>query len=229
MQITHKPEMVVNFAEVILEDFTEESKKRSGLHRSDVIACPLKCYWRLTGEIEPIYSSESVGILVIGTLAHLALHKNFDAQEKIFNLDGMDVTVDAILGKINDSPIDFPIESKTTRKKIWRKEDIPEDWIQQLAIAMSVMNVDKGYLMIINVVSFAISVWEITMSYDERTMFLRAAIYQKNDILQKVKDKRPDLLRPKRSECEWCAYKPARKREDGGCPYYNPLPKDPTK
>jgi len=229
MRIQHCSEMVQNFAEIMMEGFTKQSKTRTGLHRSDVIACPLKCYWRLTGLIKPIYTSQSVGILLIGTLAHIALHKNFDAQEKVFNLDGMDVTIDAILGKLHDSPIDYPIESKTTRKKIYRKEDIPEEWLQQLAIAMSVMNVDTGYLMIFNVITFSITVWEVNMRWDEREMFINAAKWQKNSILDAVAKLKPELLTPKRSECEWCAYKPMKKRElDAGCQYYNPMPRKPA-
>lgn len=222
--------MVQNFAEIIMKDFTKQSKERTGLHRSDVIACPLKCYWRLTGLIKAIYDSGSVGILLIGTLAHIALHKNFDAQEKVFDLDGMDVTVDAILGEENSSRIDYPIESKTTRKKIFRKEDIPEDWLQQLAIAMSVMHVDFGYLMIFNVISFSITVWEVALSFEEQEMFLRAAKYQKDSILNAIELRKPELLQPKRSECQWCPYRPMRKREmDAGCQFYNPLPREFTK
>ena len=219
--------MVQNFAEILMSDFTKQSKTRTGLHRSDVIACPLKCYWRLTGLIKSIYTSQNVGILLIGTLAHIALHKNFDAQEKVFDLDGMDVTVDAILGKLHDSPIDYPIESKTTRKRIYRKEDLPEEWLQQLAIAMAVMNVDTGYLMIFNVITFSMTVWEITMRWDERNMFIDAAKWQKNSILDAVAKRKPELLQPKRSECEWCAYRPMRKREDVGCKWYNPMPRKP--
>jgi CRISPR/Cas system-associated exonuclease Cas4 (RecB family) len=226
MRIEHKSEMVQNFAEIMMSDFTEKSKSRTGLHRSDVIACPLKCYWRLTGLIKPIYSSSSVGILLIGTIAHLVLHKNFDAQEKVFDLDGMDVTVDAILGEKSGSKIDFPIESKTTRKQIFRKEDLPEEWLQQLAIAMSVMGVDKGYLMIINVVSFAMTVWEISLSDEEREMFKKAAIYQKNAIIDAINQKKPELLHAKRSDCQWCPYAPMRKRDGDGCPYHNPLPRE---
>lgn len=228
MQILYRPDMVVTFADIMLADFNEESKKRTGWHRSDVISCPLKAYWRMTGEIEAVYTSESVGILVIGTLAHLLIHKNFDAQEKVFDLDGMNVTVDAILGKANNSPIDYPIESKTTRKTMFRKEDIPVEWIQQLAIAMSVMGIDKGYMMIVNLVSFHVSIWEFTMSKEERDIFLKAAIVTKRDMQKCIDMKRPDLMTPKHEDCEWCAYKPLPTRE-GGCPWYSPIKKEKGK
>lgn len=223
MRITHCSEMVQNFAEIMMSDFTKQSKQRTGIHRSDVIACPLKCYWRLTGLIKPIYTSQNVGILLIGTLAHIALHKNFDAQEKIFDLDGMDVTIDAILSQVN---IEHPIESKTTRKRIYRKEDIPEEWLQQLAIAMTAMDIDTGYLMIFNVITFSITVWEINMRRDEREMFYYAAKWQKDSILDAVVKRKPELLSPKRSECQWCQYRPMKQRELGeSCKFYNPLPK----
>jgi len=225
MRIQHKSEMVQNFANIMLKDFRKDSKKRTGLHRSDAIACPLKAYWRLTGLIKPIYTSQSVGILLIGTLAHIALHKNFDAQEKVYDLHGITITVDAILGELSGSNIEYPIESKTTRKRIYRKEDIPEEWIEQLAIAMSVMNVDKGYLMIFNVINFSITVWEIIMDEEERDMFTNAVIAIVGSILDAIAKKRPDLLQPKITECKWCPYRPMRKRNMGeGCQFYKPEP-----
>jgi CRISPR/Cas system-associated exonuclease Cas4 (RecB family) len=228
MQIMYRPDMVVTFADIMMADFKEESAKRTGFHRSDAISCPLKCYWRMTGEIEGVFTSDSVGILLIGTLTHLLIHKNFDAQEKVFDLDGMNVTVDAILGKLNDSPIDYPIESKTTRKTIRRKEDIPVEWIEQLSIAMSVMGVNKGYLMIINLVSFDIAIWEFTINEVEREMFLKAAIFAKREIEAALKSKRPDLLTPKHEDCKYCIYRPLKNRE-GGCPWYQAPKEESTR
>jgi CRISPR/Cas system-associated exonuclease Cas4 (RecB family) len=221
--------MVQQFAEIMLKGFSKHSKERTGLHRSDAIACPLKAYWRLTGLIPAIYTSQNVGILLIGTLAHIALHQNFDAQEKVFDLHGVSVTVDAIMGQ--EGQKQFPIESKTTRKKIYRKEDLPQEWIEQLAIAMAVMDVDTGYLMVFNVISFSITVWEISeMSKEEREMFLNGCVWQVGSILDAIEKKKPELLSPKFNDCEWCPYRPMRKRvdEDSGCPFYKPKPKEQT-
>jgi hypothetical protein len=213
--------MVDAFAKIMMRDFSKDQKTRSGLHRSDAIACPLKAYWRLTGEIQAIYDSSNVGILLIGTLAHIALHKNFDAQEEIHDVHGVNVTIDAIFGVDSGSGgVRYPIESKTTRKKIYSKGDIPQEWIEQLGIAMGVCDVDLGYLMVFNVISFSITVWEIAMNREERQMFLDGMVYQVGTILNSVKEKKPELLQPKRIECKWCAYRPMRKRESNGCPWY---------
>jgi hypothetical protein len=221
MQITHKAEMVQKFAEIMMKDFSKGQKDRSGLHRSDAIACPLKAYWRLTGEIQAIYDSSNVGILLIGTLAHIALHKNFDAQEEIHDVHGVNVTIDAIFGLESGSGGKrFPIESKTTRKKIYSKADIPQEWLEQLGIAMGVCDVDFGYLMVFNVINFSMTVWEIAMSKEERQMFLDGMVYQVGTILDSIKQKKPELLQPKRTECKWCPYRSMRKREGNGCPWY---------
>jgi len=213
--------MVQRFAEIMMRDFSKDQKTRSGLHRSDAIACPLKAYWRLTGGIQAIYDSSNVGILLIGTLAHIALHKNFDAKEEVHVVHGVNVTIDAIFGLESGSGgVRYPIESKTTRKKIYSKADIPQEWLEQLGIAMGVCDVDLGYLMVFNVINFSITVWEIYMAKDERQMFLDGMVYQVGTILDSVEKKKPELLQPKRIECKWCGYRPMRKREGNGCPWY---------
>lgn len=215
--------MVQKFADIIMEDFTKQQKNRTGLHRSDVISCPLKAYWRLTGKFSSIWDSQSVGILSIGTLGHIALHKNFNAQEEIHDLHGISVTIDAI------TEIDgkrYPIESKTTRKQIFSKDQLPQEWIEQLAIAMAVLNVEKGFLMIFNLIAFSITVWEIIMSKDEAQMFLNGCVWQIGSIVNAVEKGTPELLQPKIGECPWCSYRPMRKRLDGGCPFYKPKPKE---
>lgn len=221
MQITHKAEMVQRFADIMMRDFSHQQKDRSGLHRSDAIACPLKAYWRLTGEISSIYDSQNVGILLIGTLAHIALHKNFDAQEEVHDVHGVNVTIDAIFGLESGSGgVRYPIESKTTRKRIYSKADIPQEWLEQLGIAMGVCDVDLGYLMVFNVINFSITVWEISMSKEERQMFLDGMVYQVGTILKSIEEKKPETLQPKRIECKWCPYRPMKKRQTMGCPWY---------
>lgn len=218
MQITHKAEMVQKFAEIMMKDFSKGQKDRSGLHRSDAIACPLKAYWRLTGEIQAIYDSSNVGILLIGTLAHIALHKNFDAQEEVHDLHGISVTIDAIFGLEGGKKC--PIESKTTRKKIYSKADIPQEWFEQLGIAMGVCDSDLGYLMVFNVITFSMMVFEISMTKEERQMFVDGMVYQVGTILNAIDKRKPELLQPKHIECKWCAYRPMRRREGNGCLWY---------
>lgn len=211
----------MKFADIMMSDFSKDQKDRSGLHRSDAIACPLKAYWRLTGEIQAIYDSQNVGILLIGTLAHIALHRNFDAQEEVHPVSGINVTIDAIFGVDSGSGGKrFPIESKTTRKRIYSKADIPQEWLEQLGIAMGVCDTDIGYLMVFNVITFSITVWEISMSKVERQMFLDGMVYQVGTILKAIEEKKPEVLQPKPIECHWCPYRPMRKREGKGCPWY---------
>lgn len=221
MRIEHKSEMVSKFADILMRDFSHQQKDRGGCHRSDAISCPLKAYHRLTGDVQAIYDSGNVGILLIGTLAHIALHKNFDAQEEVHDVHGISVTIDAIFGAESGSGgIRYPIESKTTRKKIYGKGDIPQEWLEQLGIAMGVLDVDLGYLMVFNVITFSMMVFEISMNKEERQMFVDGMVFQVGTILNSVEQKKPELLQPKRMECHWCAYRPMRRREGNGCPWY---------
>jgi hypothetical protein len=181
----------------------------------------LKGYWRLTGEINAIYDSQNVGILLIGTLAHIALHQNFDAQEEQHDLNGIKITIDAIFGLNSGSGGKrYPIESKTTRKRIYSKADIPQEWLEQLGIAMGVLDVDIGYLMVFNVIAFSMTVWEVSMRKEERQLFLDGCVWGVGVILDAVDKRKPELLSPKRIECKWCPYRPMKKRIGNGCPWY---------
>lgn len=220
MQIVHNSDMVKKFSEIMLTKFYQKSTcERTGYHRSDAIACPLRAYWRMTGKIEQEYGTRDVGILLLGTLAHIALHGYFDAREKEFDLHGTTITVDAIFDG------QYPIETKTTRKKIYKKEELPQEWIEQLAIAMAVMGMNKGYLMVMNIITYSLMVFELTMTTQERELFKQSCIWQILSIADAIKKEDPEKLSPKYSDCKWCSYKPTRKRPKG-CPYYKKPPKD---
>jgi len=217
MQIKHNSEMANEFSKIMLTAYYDRSVLgREGWHRSDAISCPLKAYWRLTGEINPDLGPNDVGILLLGELCHIALHKYFDAQEKHFDLGGIAITVDAIHGA-------FPIETKSTRKKIYRKEDLLNDWIEQLGIAMAVMGVNTGYLMIMNIISFSLNVWEITMSTDELNMFANSCQFQALAIGDAIEKHNPSILSPKHVECINCSYRPKPRKDIKGCPFFKKL------
>lgn len=212
MKIESNSEMANTFAERILSSHYEQNTKgRTGWHRSDGIVCSLEAYWRITGEVKGEYRSKDTGIVLIGEIAHGFLERGFDAQEKIFLIEGIKVTIDAIHGE-------FPVEAKTTRKQIYKKEDIPKDWVEQLAIGMSVMDVDKGYLMIINIVSAAFLVFEFTMSPQERELTRTAFLWQIRNIANAIDKKDPSLLKPRYSDCHWCHFRPSKEHQN--CPYY---------
>lgn len=221
MRIEYKSEMVKEFAERILSyHYKKTTLGRQGWHRSDAISCPLKAYWRVTNELQGEYRSRDVGIVMIGEMAHQVLEKGFDAQEQVFNIGGVQVTIDALSGK-------FPVEIKTTRKQIFKREDIPADWSEQLAIGISVMDVDKGYLMTINIINFALMVWEFSMNADERELTRNAFIWQILNIADTVDKHKPEILTPRYSDCMWCLYRPS--KSSTGCRFYKKVEKDKDK
>lgn len=217
MRISHNSEMVKNFAERILrQHYKVHTLGRKGWHRSDAIACPLKAYWRITGEVKGEFRSRDVGILMLGKMSHNVLEQGFDVQEKVIRVGDIAITVDAMVGK-------HPVEIKSTRRKIYRKEDLPRPWIEQLSIAMSVMGADTGYLMVINIISFALTVWEFNVTNEDRELVLHTFIWQIMSIADAVKKKDPKILTPKHDDCQWCYYRPSRKNK--GCPFYKKPPK----
>lgn len=214
MKIQHRSDMVKEFAEKILKQhYNDKTLGRSGWHRSDAISCPLQAYWRMTGEVKGQFRSKDVGIFMVGEMAHIVLERGFEVSEKIIKVGDIAITVDAIHNK-------NPVEMKTTRKKIYRREDLPREWIEQLSIAMAVMGADTGYLMIVSIITFAVTVWEFTMSEKERDLVLQSFVWQIMSIADAVAKKDPNLLSPKYSDCMWCYYRPSRSNK--GCPYHKP-------
>jgi len=205
MKIKHAKEKTYEFALRIMRGYIEESKKRVGIHRSDVISCPLKAYWRLTGH-KPEYTPKDVGNFILGKLAHEMIEEYFDFQEKQIKVGGLVyVTIDAILDG-------YPIEIKTTRRKIYRRDDLPREWIEQLAFAMSALKVNKGYIFVLNYISFAIMVWEVELTDQEIKTLTNQMLWSIIKILDAVKRRDPSSLSPKREECKFCCYRKT-------CPY----------
>jgi len=223
MKIEHNAEMVKKFADIMFTAEMKHSEDRTGYHRSDAIACPLKCFWRMTGK-EAIYTSKEVGLFIIGIMAHKAMHEYFDAQEVVYRFgesaDAPAVTIDALYSK-------FPIESKSTRKQIYKKSDIPNDWIEQICFGMAVMGVNKGYLMILNVISFALMVFEFEIDDAERDLYKAVFAAKIMKIAHAIKINDSNILEPKLIECQFCPYRPFKSREGWkGCHYYNPVKKE---
>ena len=212
MKIQHRADIVKEFAEKILKHhYVEKTLGRTGWHRSDAIACPLKAYWRISGKLQGQFRSADVGIFMVGEMAHIVLERGFEIQEEIVKVGDIAITIDA---RHNG----YPVEMKTTRKKIYRQSDIPRPWVEQLSIAMAATNSDIGYLMIVSIVTFAVTVWEFSMIHEERQLILHALIWQIMSIADAIKKEDPDLLTPKYSDCIWCYYRPSRKTK--GCPYH---------
>jgi hypothetical protein len=239
MIIKFDNELSKKFTEVVLKNEIEHSKERSGYHRSDCITCPEKPFNRVVRKLEAIFSPETIGIFLIGELAHLLLHQNFTAQEyEIMVADIVSMHIDAIaqgsdfqnLIGIEDWKLDEkrPIESKTTRKVMYKQEDIPNEWLEQLAFGMAHLGVNIGYLMIVNMINFSVKVVTITMTNEERDMYKDVFLWKISLILDAVNKEDDSKLEPHRFDCKYCEYRPCKKRklknpEDKGCPKYNPF------
>lgn len=233
--------MAEKLSEIVLKKQIEHSKERKGYHRSDIITCTHKPFNRVVRKLHAMFSPETMGIFLVGELAHLLLHQNFTAQEYeviVANLVSMHIDAIASLGDFQDQvgiedwgkDEKRPIESKTTRKLIVRQEDIPNEWIEQLAFGMAYLGVTTGYIMIVNIINFHISVVTIKMNEKDRDMFKEAFMWKISLIINAVNLEDDSELEVKRFDCKYCEYRPSKKRkelygdEDKGCPFYNPFP-----
>jgi len=205
MKIRHASDKTHEFAERIVKRYLEGVRNRLGFHRSDAISCPLKAYWRLTGH-EPEYSPQQIGNFILGNLAHAMIESYFDTQELQIKVGGLVyVTIDATLDG-------YPIEIKTTRRKIYRRDQIPQEWIEQLAFAMSALKKNKGYLFVLNYISFAVMVWEVEMTDNEIRHYSQQLLWSIIKIIDAVKKRNPEMLHPKHADCQYCMYRKI-------CPY----------
>lgn len=218
MIITENFEIAQKFTDLMLTAYSSENiKGRSGIHRSSIIDCPLTLYYTETGEAEQHFDENNVGIWLLGELCHIAFTKYFDAREKVFNLAGIKVTIDAIYNS------KFPVELKTTRKKIYRREDLLNDWIHQLSIGMAVMESDVGYLIVMNIITFKLQVYEFHTTKEEREKILEHSLWTIIDISNAIKERNPNLLKPKYEKCKTCSFRPIKGVDKKNCLFYRIL------
>jgi hypothetical protein len=177
----------------------ENEERLKAIHVSDLVYCLKKAYWRRQG-YEEAYSEKDLTVRGLGKGHHNFLETLRGAVREA------EVERHGVIGHI-DMLEDHPIEIKTTRQTIESK-NIPEHYLRQLAYYCILTSSDKGFLIVFNVISGRLQVFEANYSgclgeyeaeFRDRLGRLRAAL-EAND---------PSLLEGSNFdwECHHCGFR----------------------
>ena len=177
-------------------------RREPRIHRGDLIYCLRKAYFRIIG-IEPP-EHPMLEFTVIGKTLHKLIERNFKYKEEEMEKDGISGTVDIIMPLQEKK---FAIEVKTTRKSIYTKEDIPSTYIEQLKMAMIMLETNEGLLAILNIITAEVQVWVVRISDEEKQRFWTEILRRKDLLEYAVSIKNPLLLPRTLWMCFRCEYK----------------------
>jgi len=181
------------------------------LHVYDVVYCPMKAYNRLTG-ITQKPTKQVIGYLVFGIVAQKIVQALFPKEQCEY-----ETTIeDLIYGHIDIyEMLTYPLEVKATRKRIFKRDQVPEGWILQLMTYMATRKAEKGWIVILNVFTNQISCFCCEMTEYELNSLRVTSLFIGSKIVEAVKARNPDLLDEylKLDECKSCMYKKCSKRQ----------------
>lgn len=190
------------------EFFQAELRRDAGfrgeprIHRSDLIYCLRKAYFRLAG-IEPP-EPLVIEFTVIGKTLHRIIERGFKYKEVEMEKDGILGTVDIVTlfgGRR------LVIEIKTTRKFITSPQDIPQSYVEQLKMAIIMAGTDEGLLAILNIITAKIQVWVLRMTEAEKSAFWQEILSRKSLLERAVAERNPLLLPKLQWQCKNCEYR----------------------
>lgn len=172
-------------------------------HVYDVVYCSMKAYNRMTG-VEKKFTKKSVGILVFGIIGGQILAECYPEDQREYTTDLQEL----VFGHVDVfEDFTFPLEGKVSRKRIFKRVDVPPKWVEQLMCYMAMTGSKKGWLVIINVFSVQISAFCLEMTSEDLISQLVVMSAKTNKIQQAVKNKDPFLLEIAVDECSNCGYK----------------------
>uniref|UniRef100_A0A6H1ZQZ9 PD-(D/E)XK nuclease superfamily protein n=1 Tax=viral metagenome TaxID=1070528 RepID=A0A6H1ZQZ9_9ZZZZ len=204
MKFYHDRDKSAEIEQRLIERWDITTRRGERYHVYDVIACLMKAYNRLTG-VPHHHTKKNVGIMVFGIVAGKILQECYpeDQREYVIDLMGGDP-----VGHIDVfEAFKFPLEGKASRKRIFRRADVPPIWVEQLMSYMAMSSSNKGWLIIINVFSVQISAFCLEMTNDELLSQLIVMSSRVSKIRKAVKEKDPFMLDIIKEECSECGFK----------------------
>jgi len=198
LTVKYEPKKTKELRGIILESL-EDRPEIERLHITDLVYCPLKAYNRIALKLETKPTNRTLMYWLIGRVFHQLVHQAFEIKEKRVELFD-------IVGYLDVLHEDLPIEIKTTRKRILFPKDIPEVYLKQLSYYMLALTVNHGYLLILDIVRPAFSVWHVQIPY-ESINGLAYDFTSKASMIKHAIESR-DISRLKRVtwECRGCPY-----------------------
>jgi CRISPR/Cas system-associated exonuclease Cas4 (RecB family) len=199
-EITRDPEYEALFKAELQRDTSFKGEPK--VHRGDLIYCLRKAGFRLMGVEPPEHPV--IEFTVIGKTLHKLIERNFKYREEELEKEGILGTVDIVMTVEGKR---LAIEVKTTRKSINVSSDIPQIYLEQLKMAMIMLDTKEGLLAILNVITADLKVWLIRISEEEQHRFWHEILRRKELLEYAASVKNPLLLPKTYWMCQRCEYK----------------------
>jgi len=216
MRFFYDKDKSVEIMQRITKKFGKGSSRGKELHVSDCVYCPVSAYCRITG-IERHQTKTAVGLMVFGIIAEDVLASTYtkeeaDCQHKTYlNLK----FPESIFGHMDIFEYyKFPLEVKATRKRIFKAEDVPKPWVEQLMSYMSMKGLGVGWLVILNIFSTQWMAFKMILNKEDILGWIITMSMRGGKIRKAVDTEDPLILDIHPNEYEFCNYKHACPRRD---------------
>lgn len=179
------------------------AKRGKEFHVSDVVSCPLQTYCRLK-KFQRKFTKKNVGMMMFGIVAQKLfqwLYPDEDCEYEAWIPDIVIGHIDIFEGQ------KYPIEIKSSRKKIFKRSQIPQKWIEQLVCYMAMTSSQVGWLVILSIFSCQVTCFCVQMTKEEILGQLVVISTTVNERRRAVNLERPAMLRPSGEQYEYCVYK----------------------
>ena len=199
MIIKENMELTEKYSEMLLN--TNTFYRSPFIHRSDLIYCLRKAFFRMKGITKP-KPSPYAPLAVIGKTLHV-LMEIYKRREVVKTKFGFTSSIDMF------KEDDKPIEIKTTRANVTLEKlyGTFKTWREQVGTAILFTNEDIGHLFVLNVISGKLNVYDFSFeSETERTAFKKQLLMRKRLLKRALKIDNYQILPCSEWECRYCEY-----------------------
>jgi len=179
------------------------AKRGKEFHVSDVVCCPLQTYCRLM-KFQRKFSKKGVGMMLFGIVAQKLLQWLYPDEDCEYEATIPDIVIGHV--DIFES-LKYPLEIKSSRKRIFKRSQIPQQWVEQLVCYMAMTGSKKGWMVILNIFSCQVSCFCVEMTNEDILGQLVVIATTVNERRRAVNLERPSMLRPSGEHYEFCVYK----------------------
>lgn len=179
------------------------AKRGKEFHVSDVVCCPLETYCRLL-KLKRKFSKKSIALMLFGIVAQKLIQWLYPDEDCEYEA----MIPDIVIGHVDVfEDQKHPMEIKATRKRIFKRDQIPQKWVEQLACYMAMTSSKIGWLIILNIFSCQVSCFCIEMTDEDVLGQLVLISTTVNERRRAANLERPTMLRPSAEQYEHCNYK----------------------
>jgi len=175
----------------------------SEFHISDVVCCPLKTYCRIK-KFERKFTKKTVGVMLFGIVAQKLVQWLYPDDQ----CEHEAVIPDIVIGHIDIfEDFKYPLEIKSSRKRIFKRSQIPQMWVEQLVSYMAMTSSKKGWIILLNVFSCQVTCFCIEMTDTDILGQLVVISDTINRRRRAINLENPNMLRPSAEQYEHCQFK----------------------